>query len=271
MENLLILLGFLLGGIGAKLSAFYIASNLNLKNFKNVESKRNFYIFFPLSSFFLKNNFLKKEIFPILFLELFGMVLGGAFVVSILKYISTLQLNFAGEVFMVSIFLVVTFTLLFLSVFDILTLSVPTNLVKSLYIFTILINLFIALLKLLSLRFGWGMFVENVPLGGFDNLICALLLSLLVWLLSKLTKESAMGMGDVDIAGIVGIMLGWPNIIAGFMYTLYVGGFVGIIYMIFLKKFRDTLVPFVPIITLGFVLSLGFYKIVTDLFLYGVY
>jgi prepilin signal peptidase PulO-like enzyme (type II secretory pathway) len=270
MKLTILILIVLIGGVISKLCAIYISYVLNLKDFAEIKKNKRF-IFFPWFLLSLnRKRFFKKGWFPYIFIEIYGFVLGGLFLLSMDNYFKKYQSNLGQYYFLLLAFTIIFISLLFLSVFDILTLSIPTQVVKYLYLFVVFINLMVAVGRFISLRTGVKHIpFENIPLGNFDNLLMALFLSFIVWVLSSFTNESAMGRGDIDIAGIMGIMLGWPNVISGIMYTLYVGGIIGVVYWIVFKKFKNTLVPFVPVITLGFVLALGFSDYLINLFLYG--
>ncbi len=68
--------------------------------------------------------------------------------------------------------------------------------------------------------------------GGVAGLIAMLLVYFLgkvfVRLLSRLRgreiSEEAMGFGDVLLAGVMGLLLGWPGVFSGLMYTFILGG-----------------------------------------------
>lgn len=45
------------------------------------------------------------------------------------------------------------------------------------------------------------------------------------------TEEVALGFGDVNLAGVVGLLLGWPGITAGLVIAVLIGGLVSGIYL----------------------------------------
>ena len=70
--------------------------------------------------------------------------------------------------------------------------------------------------------------------------------------------EEALGGGDVYLAGVLGLMLGWPNIILGLTYGVLVGGLVSLLAIIqlFLKKryaenAMMTFIPYGPSLIIG--------------------
>ncbi len=62
--------------------------------------------------------------------------------------------------------------------------------------------------------------------------------------------EVALGFGDVNLAGVVGLLLGWPLVIFGLLFTLLVGGFFSLIYVVIMlirKKYQAfTAIPYAP-------------------------
>ena len=45
-------------------------------------------------------------------------------------------------------------------------------------------------------------------------------------------EEVALGFGDVNLAGITGLLLGWPGIILGLLFAILAGGLVSLLIVI---------------------------------------
>jgi prepilin signal peptidase PulO-like enzyme (type II secretory pathway) len=62
--------------------------------------------------------------------------------------------------------------------------------------------------------------------------------------------EEALGGGDVYLAGVLGLMLGWPNVILGLTYGVLVGGIVSLlaIAQLFIKRryAENSMMTFIP-------------------------
>lgn len=68
-------------------------------------------------------------------------------------------------------------------------------------------------------------------------------------------EEDALGFGDVNISGVIGLILGWPGIIAGLIAGVFIGGVVSFIYLIY-RKLTNQLesfeaVPYAPFLVIG--------------------
>jgi len=62
--------------------------------------------------------------------------------------------------------------------------------------------------------------------------------------------EDALGYGDVNLAGVVGLMLGWPGVLAGLVVAILLGGAVSLLYLvaaIALRRYRAfAAIPYGP-------------------------
>ena len=73
-----------------------------------------------------------------------------------------------------------------------------------------------------------------------------------------LISPAGMGMGDVKLAGLIGLFLayvGWGRLVLGFFASFAVGAVVGIALMAAGKAGRKTAIPFGPFMALGAVVS----------------
>lgn len=76
--------------------------------------------------------------------------------------------------------------------------------------------------------------------------------------------EEALGFGDVNLSGVVGLLLGWPGIVAGITFTIFLAGGFSLIYLIVMlvnKKYHAFMaIPYGPFIILGAAILLFFIK-----------
>lgn len=72
--------------------------------------------------------------------------------------------------------------------------------------------------------------------------------------------EVALGLGDVNLAGIIGLLLGWPGIVAGLILTIILGGVVGLIYMcwqLLRRRYKAfSAIPYGPFMILSVIILL---------------
>ncbi len=78
-------------------------------------------------------------------------------------------------------------------------------------------------------------------------------------------EEEAFGGGDVYLAGVLGLMLGWPLILFGLTYGVLVGGGISIltlIGMVFASRYKNnalmTFIPYGPSLIIGSLYALFF-------------
>ena len=63
-------------------------------------------------------------------------------------------------------------------------------------------------------------------------------------------EEDALGYGDVNLSGVLGLMLGWPGIVAGLVLAILLGGAVSSLYLlvtVVTRRYRAfTAIPYGP-------------------------
>ncbi|MCL4560287.1 MAG: A24 family peptidase [Chloroflexi bacterium] len=72
--------------------------------------------------------------------------------------------------------------------------------------------------------------------------------------------EVALGFGDVNLSGILGLILGWPGIFAGLVLAIVLGGAVSLVFLLVQVIRRGyqpfTAIPYAPFLILGAVILL---------------
>jgi len=79
-----------------------------------------------------------------------------------------------------------------------------------------------------------------------------------VFFVIALISPAGMGMGDVKLAGLIGLFLGylsWGRVFAAFFLAFLAGAVVGIALMVARKAGRKTAIPFGPFMALGAILA----------------
>ncbi len=84
----------------------------------------------------------------------------------------------------------------------------------------------------------WGLFVLGQLYGNFSiTMIIGLVVGVLaigsIWAISR---GRAMGFGDVEIAAVMGLWLGWPRILVALWLAFVLGGIVGVAILLQKKK-----------------------------------
>lgn len=98
---------------------------------------------------------------------------------------------------------------------------------------------------------------EQSVAGGIINYFCAAISAsgffLLIYLISK---GKWIGFADVKLGILLGLILGWPNIILSLFLSFFIGGIIGVGLIIFLgKKFKSE-IPFAPFLITGTLITL---------------
>lgn len=116
------------------------------------------------------------------------------------------------------------------------------------------------------LRVGW----LNAIIGGLVGFglmwLLYMLGVLLIKLISKVRKQPvndvALGFGDVNLSGGLGLMLGWPQIIIGLVIAVLIGGVVSLFYIIlkiFIRQYQAFMaLPYGPFLVVGAVIIIYF-------------
>ena len=70
--------------------------------------------------------------------------------------------------------------------------------------------------------------------------------------------EVALGFGDVNLAGVLGLLLGWPEIIGGLLLAIILGGLVSLVYllvMVVLRRYHAFMaIPYGPFLVISAVI-----------------
>jgi len=83
----------------------------------------------------------------------------------------------------------------------------------------------------------------------------------------EVIDEVALGFGDVNLAGVIGFLLGWPGVMAGVFLAIVLGGAISGVFLIiqlFRKKYEAfQALPYGPFLVISVVLLLYFSKFVS--------
>lgn len=142
-------------------------------------------------------------------------------------------------------FLLFAWTLVCVAIIDASTRRIPNRLT---YPLTPTLAVLLLAAALLTGEPGWAL---RAILGG--------LLAFVTLLAMALFRPGSMGMGDVKLAGFVGLglgYLGWAHVLLGLTSAFLIGGVVAIVLMSVRARSRRDLLPFGPYLAAGALLSL---------------
>jgi len=77
----------------------------------------------------------------------------------------------------------------------------------------------------------------------------------LILFVPALIYRKGMGLGDVKMAALIGLMTGFPNVIVAVFGGIILGGIVAIILLLFKKKSRKEGIPFGPYLSLATIIT----------------
>jgi prepilin signal peptidase PulO-like enzyme (type II secretory pathway) len=97
-------------------------------------------------------------------------------------------------------------------------------------------------------------------IGTYSGILAAFVAFTFFFLLSALSHEKWMGMGDAYLVIFLGLVLGWPEILMALFLSFFVGSVCGIILIIVGKKKMKSQVPFAPFLVIGTFITLFWYE-----------
>ena len=157
--------------------------------------------------------------------------------------------------FLLLVFYFVSFGLLiYLSVDDAFTLTIRSIVAYFGLLFLTLVNLVV----LLIFRQEFILIFENAYWIPATSLIAGAIMGFLIWIITKITKEKGMGEGDIYVYAMAGLLLGTDKILTAFYITVFSALIVGLVISLNKRRLKGLLIPFVPFITLGTIVSIIF-------------
>lgn len=247
MEFFLFFFFIIVGGSYAK----YLV--LNLTNFIEYRKYSEFLLFIllPFSSLWLT---VRKKIDTRVFLS---EALGAISFLTLLFVYSVLtkdldQSDKYGVYFYFSYTLVSTLILLYLAISDMAFFEIPGKQTYQFILFSLSMNVLWVLISILFDRE-----FEFITLGSYTNFLGAIFLGAFTYLLRKITNDKGLGDGDIFLFVGIGSLLGLRLSVSFLFLTLILGGLISLVYTAIRRKFKGVIIPFVPIILLGFILTLG--------------
>lgn len=140
-------------------------------------------------------------------------------------------------------FLIASF-LIVISVYDLKYYLIPDEIIYPAIIIVLLFNLTLHHYTILLSKTFWILMLLSLSGAGFFFLIVLI------------SKGKWMGLGDVKLAVFMGLLLGWPSILLALFLSFIIGGFVGLILILFGRKTLKSEIPFGPFLCLGTLITL---------------
>ncbi|MDI6602662.1 MAG: prepilin peptidase [Patescibacteria group bacterium] len=102
----------------------------------------------------------------------------------------------------------------------------------------------------------------------FKNLISSALgASIFFLVIVLISKGKWMGVGDVKLAFLMGLILGWPNILIALFLAFLIGAIIGLILIFLRKKTLKSEIPFGPFLIFGTFITIFFGEKIIDWYL----
>jgi len=185
-----------------------------------------------------------------IFISILGLVL------CVLTYkIFSIEMSFLN--ILIYLLLVILFlTLAFLAYYDIKKMEVHNTLSFILMAILLIVNivLFFVFKNNLDIKI-----IRDWIYNPYENMIGALILGSIFQLIVLLSKEKALGQGDVRIAIIAGLLIGYTHLIYWGYITVFSALIYGLIVGIKRKKIKEVKIPFVPFMMLGVIVLLLYF------------
>ncbi|MDO8669037.1 MAG: A24 family peptidase, partial [Candidatus Buchananbacteria bacterium] len=86
-----------------------------------------------------------------------------------------------------------------------------------------------------------------------------------------ISRGKWMGVGDIKLAFLMGLILGWPNISVALFLAFLIGAIIGVGLMIFGKKTIKSEVPFGPFLVAGTFIALFFGREIINWYVQSFY
>ena len=162
------------------------------------------------------------------------------------------------NLFTVFYLLIISCFLIIIFVFDLKHYIIPDKIIYP----AIGVALFYNLFEIWDLGFGW-----SLGFGHWDFILAAFLASSFFLAIVLISRGRGMGMVDVKLAFLIGLILGWPNILVALFLAFLFGAIVGLLLIIISKKTLKSEIPFGPFLVTGTLIGLFFGDRIIDWYL----
>ena len=135
-------------------------------------------------------------------------------------------------------YLLITYALIAIFVSDLLYTTIPDKIVFP------------------SLLISFIYLVLQSPNILISNILISLITAGFFYFLVLITRGRGMGIGDVKLVALMGLVLGWPKIVVALFLAFLTGALIGVILVIMGEKRLSSHIPFGPFLTAATLISL---------------
>ncbi len=168
----------------------------------------------------------------------------GFLFVLILNYTLGAQLFNFENVFNLMFLIIISCFLIVIFVYDLKHYIIPDKVIYPAIIIAIIYNI------------SYFLFVIDNSSLLIQSSISAFAAAVFFLLIVLISRGRWMGVGDIKLAFLLGLVLGWPNILVALFLAFFLGAIIGIGLIIFGKKTLKSEVPFGPFLVFGTFLAL---------------
>ena len=102
---------------------------------------------------------------------------------------------------------------------------------------------------------------------GFNYFLAAILIGVFFLVIVLVSKGKWMGVGDIKLALFMGLILGWPKILAALFLAFLIGAIVSVVLIIFKKKTLKSQIPFGPFLSGATIIAMFWGNFLIDWYL----
>jgi prepilin signal peptidase PulO-like enzyme (type II secretory pathway) len=142
-------------------------------------------------------------------------------------------------------------------VYDFLYLEIPSLVLWPAIFWTVAFNLYFDWQSVYhSMTYTNLNLFSPLNLATYSGTLAAILGFLFFFILVTISREKWMGLGDALLAILIGLFIGWPEIILALFLAFTIGAVYGIILLGFKKKNLKSQLPFAPFMIIGAMIAL---------------
>lgn len=179
--------------------------------------------------------------------KIFIFLLGISLLLLTVRFLYFSELN-TINIFSYILLVLLFFALVFLAYWDFKTMEVNSDISITIMGILLMINLSVFIIKGYTAELS---IFNNWIYSPYQNILSTLILGSIFQLIVLISKEKALGQGDVRIAIITGLLIGYHNLIIWTYITVFSALIYGLIIGFKQKKFKGLKIPFVPFMVLS--------------------